>query len=247
MSELIEEIVADYRNKNKKLEQENNTLLTKLNEYENKFGCYTKEQTMLLCKIQQVKEILLNSEITKSGYNSHSQYEYFQLEDITPIIIKALLDKKLASKFYPRNDRLYLQIVDLESGAWDQVSTKLKPYNREYTPKGDITYLMKDEQAAQTYARRTLWLLMLDIVEPVPEEPEKTKNNTTTTSNTNETTFMLPDKMDEVTYEIFTKIRKDFGTRVPFNKRTITNKLDSMKKSGTIDEQMYTNCKALLK
>lgn len=245
MSELIEEIVADYRNKNKKLEQENNTLLTKLHEYENKFACYTKEQTMLLRKIQQVKEILLNSEITKSGHNSHNHYDYFQLEDITPIIIKALLEKNLASKFYPKNDRLYLQIVDLESGAWDQVSTKLKIYNREYTPKGDITYLMKDEQAAQTYARRTLWLLMLDIVEPVPEEPETSSNQKG--KKVGQDTLVLPDDMDEVTTEIFQKIRKDFGNKVAFNKTTIKNKLTSMKKSNQIDEQMYNKCIEIIK
>lgn len=246
MSELIEEIVQDYRTKNQKLEKTVQQLQEKLIEYENKFGCYTKEQTKLLKKIQEVKEILLNSQITKSGYNNYNDYNYFELQDIIPVIIPALIQKGLTSKFYTNDERLFLQIVDDETGAWDQVSTRLRIYQREKAPKGDLTYLMKDEQAAQTYARRTLWLLMLDIVEPVPEvqEVQQQKKQTLKQKHQNKNInndFIIPEGMDQITNQILTKIKTDFGTKVPFNNKTLRNKLHSMEKMGQIDETQIEN------
>lgn len=239
MSAVLEEIVADYRNIVKDYELRIKQLEEKLSEYENKFGTYSKEQCCLLKKIQEVKEILLNSDIKKTGYNNHNNYSYFELQDITSVIIPALIEKNLSSKFYMNDERIFLQIIDNETGAWDQVSTKLKVYQREDVPRGDLTYLMKYEQAAQTYARRTLWLLMLDIVEPVPEEAEPTKNNNTKNPKNS---LKLPEEMDEVTSSIFDKIKKDFGNKVAFNTTTVKNKLGSMKKSKEIDEEMYKKC-----
>lgn len=243
MTDTNEVLLASYVNKSKDLEKQVKQLQEKVREYENKFGTYTKEQNQLLLKIQRVKNVLLNSHITKTGYNNYTKYSYFELQDITPVIIPALLEENLASKFYMTDERIFLQIIDTETGAWDQVSTKLKVYPRTDSPKGDLTYLMKDEQAAQTYARRTLWLLMLDIVEPVPEEVErkrKTKDKGTLSSVQSE--LELPEDLDEIVSDVFKVIKRDFKGKVPFNAKTVTNKLGSMKKSNKISEDTYQKC-----
>ena len=248
MTDTQEVLLASYVNKNKDLEKKVTELQQTVEDYRNRFGTYTKEQSQLLLKIQRVKNVLLNSNITKTGYNNYTKYSYFELQDITPVIIPALLAEKLASKFYMNDERIYLQIIDTETGAWDQVSTKLKVYPRHDSPKGDLTYLMKDEQAAQTYARRTLWLLMLDIVEPVPEEVEqkrKTKDKGTQSSVQSE--LELPEDLDEIVSDVFKVIRRDFKGKVPFNKKTITNKLNSMRKSNKLGEDTYNKCIEIVK
>ena len=247
MTDTNEVLLASYVNKNKDLEKKVTELQQTVDDYRNRFGTYTKEQSQLLLKIQRVKNVLLNSKISKTGYNNYTKYSYFELQDITPVIIPALLEEKLASKFYMNDERIYLQIIDTETGAWDQVSTKLKVYPRNDSPKGDLTYLMKDEQAAQTYARRTLWLLMLDIVEPVPEEVErkrKTKDKGTQSSVQSE--LELPEDIDPILNDVFKVIKRDFKDKVPFNKKTVTNKLGSMKKSNKIGEDTYNKCLKLL-
>ena len=246
MTDTNEVLLASYVNKNKDLEKKVTELQKTVEDYRNRFGTYTKEQSQLLLKIQRVKNVLLNSKITKTGYNNYTKYSYFELQDITPVIIPALLEEKLASKFYMNDERIYLQIIDTETGAWDQVSTKLKVYPRNDSPKGDLTYLMKDEQAAQTYARRTLWLLMLDIVEPVPEEVEKRKTGKTPNGNGVQSEIELPEDIDPILNDVFKVIKRDFKDKVPFNKKTVTNKLGSMKKSNKIGEDTYNKCLKLL-
>ena len=246
MADTNEVLLASYVNKNKELEKQVTELQQTVEDYRNRFGTYTKEQSQLLLKIQRVKNVLLNSKITKTGYNNYTKYSYFELQDITPVIIPALLEEKLASKFYMNDERIYLQIIDTETGAWDQVSTKLKVYPRHDSPKGDLTYLMKDEQAAQTYARRTLWLLMLDIVEPVPEEVEKRKTGKTSKGNGVQSEIELPEDIDPILNDVFKVIKRDFKDKVPFNKKTVTNKLGSMKKSNKIGEDTYNKCLKLL-
>lgn len=243
MTDTQEVMLASYVNKIKDLEKKVTELQQTVEDYRNRFGTYTKEQSQLLLKIQRVKNVLLNSNISKTGYNNYTKYSYFELQDITPVIIPALLAEKLASKFYLNDERIYLQIIDTTTGAWDQVSTKLKVYPRHDSPKGDLTYLMKDEQAAQTYARRTLWLLMLDIVEPVPEEVErkrKTKDKGTQSSVQSE--LELPEDLDEIVGDVFKVIKRDFKGKVPFTEKTIRNKLDSMKKRNKIGEDTYNKC-----
>jgi len=246
MTDTNEVLLASYVNKNKDLEKKVTELQQTVEDYRNRFGTYTKEQSQLLLKIQRVKNVLLNSKISKTGYNNYTKYSYFELQDITPVIIPALLEEKLASKFYMNDERIYLQIIDTETGAWDQVSTKLKVYPRHDSPKGDLTYLMKDEQAAQTYARRTLWLLMLDIVEPVPEEVEKRKTGKTPKGNGVQSEIELPEDIDPILNDVFKVIKRDFKDKVPFNKKTVTNKLGSMKKSNKIGEDTYNKCLKLL-
>lgn len=248
MTDTNEVLLASYVNRNKELEKQVTELQQTVEDYRNRFGTYTKEQSQLLLKIQRVKNVLLNSKITKTGYNNYTKYSYFELQDITPVIIPALLEEKLASKFYMNDTRIYLQIIDTETGAWDQVSTKLKVYPRHDSPKGDLTYLMKDEQAAQTYARRTLWLLMLDIVEPVPEEVEgKRKTNDKGTHGSVQSELELPEDLDEIVSDVFKVIKRDFKGKVPFNKKTITNKLNSMRKSNKLGEDTYNKCIEIVK
>ena len=52
---------------------------------------------------------------------------------------------------------------------------------------------------------------------------------------------------NQITNQILTKIKTDFGSKVPFNNKTLRNKLHSMEKMGQIDEtQIEKVAKTLL-
>lgn len=250
MSEAIERIIIQLQEEIKQLKTENNNLNEKLEEYTNKFSTYTKEQACLLFKIQEVKKIILDSNISKSGRNNFNDYDYYELEDINKPICDALVDKGLSSLFSFRNEYGYLQIIDKETGAWIQWSTPLKKSERYMAQfstksgkKGDVGDIMKDEQALQTYARRALYLQALEIAEPNSIEQEgnnKTSKKNTPKRNKDNDTFTIPEDTDIVTKGILEQIQKDFGNNVPYTKKTIQNKLKSMKEHNKIDEKMYT-------
>lgn len=251
MVEVAEEVITELQIKNKELQAQIENISAELEKWEKQFRTYSKDEAQLLFKIQEVKQVLLNTEITRSGFNSFGKYNYFELKDITPVIVPALLDKGLASAFFCKDNCMFLQILDSKTGAWVQWNTKLRVIHREGLPKGDITVLMKDEQAVQTYARRTLWLQALDIVEHVPEDIETSTGKKQSKKNmkiNNNEIFVVPDNLSLTVNSVFDTIKNDFKKdNVVFKKEFIRNKLGSMKKHGKIDEDIYIKCLEIVK
>lgn len=117
-------------------------------------------------KLQKAKSELKNQTIKKSGFNKFNNYHYYELDDILPPVIDILLKYDLSSYFYPKNNRMYLEIQDHESKqilSWD---TELKEFESAQNKKSDYGLYMKQNQGLQTYARRALLLMAMDIVEP---------------------------------------------------------------------------------
>ena len=248
-------LLASYVNKSKDLEKQVNELQEKLREYENKFSTYTKEQAELLFKIQQVKQKLNNMHIKKSGKNSFQKYNYYELEDINKPICDALLEEGLASLFTFKDSKGYLQIVDKSTGAWIQWVTDMQTSPRwqktleSSSKKGDVGEVMKAKQALQTYGRRTLYLQALEIAEPNTIEREGDVKDKSVLSDGEgvQNTFELPEDIDPILSDVFKVIKRDFKGKVPFNKKTVTNKLGSMKKSNKISEDTYNKCIEIVK
>ena len=235
----LENMITECKNRNKELIEENTLLEERIKEYELKFNTYTKEQTQLLFKIQQVKSELYQQDLKMTGYNSYKDYNYFELKDLLPCTVKLLVKHNLSSFFFVKEGNMYLQIIDAGTGAWIQWHTPLKEVARSNYPKGDIGVLMKDQQALHTYARRTLWLLVLELIEPNSIEKDTTGSSQKPATKD---TVTIPEDTDPVIKDVFQQIRKDFGKKVVFNETTIKNKLVSMKKAGKIDADIYKRC-----
>ena len=111
-------------------------------------------------KIQTAKKILSQENIRKSGLNTYSNFQYYELSDFMPSIIKIFDDLKLFSKVEFNNELAVLKIVNAE-----------KPEEQEeYTsPMKDLE--IKGANAMQilggieTYQRRYLYMSALDITE----------------------------------------------------------------------------------
>lgn len=131
------------------------------------------EEIAVLFKLQKCKQELQKMNLTKSGHNNYGHYNYYELDDIIPHITSILLDNNMCSKSYQRGNKMYLTIYDLDSSQSTSFNTKLKEFPTEMNAKKDYGTYMKNQQGLQTYARRALWLMALDIVEPNDIEADK--------------------------------------------------------------------------
>lgn len=137
----------------------------------------SKDHLLLMNKIQDTKRELRTKGIKKSGHNKHGGYKYFELEDFIPHVEEVFEKHGLGSWYTPRNNSLVLVVYDKESGEYHQWRTPLRVI--EGKENGfDSGIHMKNNQSAQTYARRTLWLLALDLLEPNIIEQEKKTQKT---------------------------------------------------------------------
>lgn len=234
-------ILNEYEEKVTELEN-------KITELENKASVeIPKTQAQLLFKIQKVKNKLNQQNLKMTGWNDYKEYNYFELADFIPCTVKLMEAEKLASTFYTENQKMYLMITDAETGAIRTWSTPLKASNHTPKPSKDIGVLMKNEQALQTYARRTLWLQVLELVEPNIIEQETNKPVKKTVEQEKTEDIKLPDKTPAEVVDVFQKIQQDFKkANVPVNKNTCKNKLTSMLNSKKIDKETYELCNEVL-
>ena len=123
-----------------------------------------KERLALMNKIQDAKEELRQNPPQKSGYNKHGKYKYYELEDIIPPIERMLRKYGLGSWNDYKDGIMYIGIWDKETGAYKTWETPLDTIQGQENGF-DTGVHMKANQSAQTYARRTLWLQIFDLLE----------------------------------------------------------------------------------
>lgn len=116
-------------------------------------------------KIQLVKEELAKRQLPKTGKNTYSNYNYYQLEDIMPSIIELCNKYNLFTKPTFTKEEASLIIIDCDAVGKDKA-----PVQATYTsPMKDIE--MKGANAVQclggveTYQRRYLYMAAFDITE----------------------------------------------------------------------------------
>lgn len=146
---------AELKNKINKLQYENNQL---------KNRDLSKEKAQLLYKVQKCKIELKKCNLQKTGKTK--KYDYFELSDFIPQLEQILYDNQLGSYFKFENNVAYLIVFDSETGISHQWCTKCILIRSVEENKYDVGMHMKNEQAIQTYARRTLYLQAFDILEP---------------------------------------------------------------------------------
>lgn len=137
-------------------------------------------------KLAEARLDFLKEHVQKSGTNDHGEYDYFELKDIVPVGTEILNKHKL------------LYVTTFPDGVptghlYDMESTDMIIFNGDKV-EGEITTLsgkkimtaIQSEGAKQTYHRRYLWMLLLDVVEQdeidnkdLTKEPVKTKKPVT--------------------------------------------------------------------
>lgn len=135
----------------------------------------TKERKLNIYeKITNIKSDFLKANVKKSGKNKFANYTYYELADITPVLIELCKQYGIFTKFSYTKDEATLEIVNIENPIEREVYTspmeelELKGCNKIQALGG-----------CETYNRRYLYMSCFDIIENdmfdavVSEEPKE--------------------------------------------------------------------------
>lgn len=149
-----------------------------------------EEQVMpktLYGKLRQIKVELRKVINTKSGYNTHSKFKYYQLEDFLPQILEAFSKYNIYNEYSIDTD---LEIVeertDFDGDGTPHKSVTKRPVEYAYlylknldNEDDEMVYRLKTAEASVygaaaiqnlgakiTYMKRYVYMSLLDIVEP---------------------------------------------------------------------------------
>lgn len=112
-------------------------------------------------KIMSVREKWLKANVQKTGINRFAEYKYFELADIIPVAQKFVIEEGLAAMYDFDHEYAYLHIIDAEGEGRGLVT--FKSPMKELTVKG--MNAIQALGAVETYQRRYLYMMFLDIVE----------------------------------------------------------------------------------
>lgn len=167
-------------------------------------------------KIMQVQCNLFNHKFNKSGHNQYGKFDYFELEDILPVVVKECFKNDLIIKFAFCENEALLKIRDI--GNPGVIVTNRIPFPEvEELPRMNIVQSLG---SYLTYAKRYLLLNSFHICEDSyidsdtftenkNEEKKKSKGNTNTTKKQR----VYPQTVEEH-LEFFEKNIKEEGKEV---------------------------------
>jgi len=123
-------------------------------------------------KIQCARVDLQESKIKKSGKNTYSNYDYFQLSDFLPALNIIMRDRKLFSSIEFTEKEAILTILNTEQT--DETVKFVSPM-ADVTLKG--AHAIQNIGAIQTYQRRYLYMLAFEIAEDDAIDSQPPKEN----------------------------------------------------------------------
>lgn len=148
-----------------------------------------KEDMNIFEKIMKARIGFLNSNPTKTGYNKLQNFKYFELVDIIPIAMRICDDLKLYTHISISEGKAVMSVIDMENPTGHMDSRVEFVIDVPAVTSEDFNKMMQDVGRGETYIRRYLYMLFLDIVEADSidaEDQNKTKkpaNSKFTTAN----------------------------------------------------------------
>lgn len=111
-------------------------------------------------KLQEARMLLKQENLTKSGKNSFLGNSYYQLVDIQPAITKVCTEVKICPIISFTANEAVMTIYDSESDDTLVITTPIAELVRDAKKSA-----MQELMSYQTYARRSLYLSVFEIVE----------------------------------------------------------------------------------
>jgi hypothetical protein len=120
---------------------------------------HEQQQWQVYHKLQTARIKLQQTQLKKSGHNKFAGYQYFELGDFLPTINQIFHELGLCSTVSFTEDYAELRIIDIDTGGVISFTSPMA----EAQLKG--CHPVQNLGATQTYLRRYLYVLALEIVE----------------------------------------------------------------------------------
>ena len=119
------------------------------------------EKTMnLKQKLQEARMLLKEENLTKSGKNSFLGNSYYQLTDIQPAITKVCNEVRICPVISFNTESAVMTIMDFDTDDTITITTPMEELVKDAKKSA-----MQELMSYQTYARRSLYLSVFEIVE----------------------------------------------------------------------------------
>lgn len=154
---------------------------------------FNREEVNIYGKLLEARERFLAAGIKKTGKNTYAEFKYFTLDDIIPLKQKIFKDLGLTDviAFYPDTACLTIYNADNPS-EFINFTSQLAP------DESLIKNPIQKVGAIQTYVRRYLYLLALDIIESDGIEELTDKPETEKKAPKKSTKPVTPEKREEI-------------------------------------------------
>lgn len=119
-----------------------------------------KEIKNLKQKLQEARMLLKEENLTKSGKNSFLGNSYYQLTDIQPAITKVCNEVRICPVISFNTESAVMTIMDFDTDDTITITTPMAELVRDAKKSA-----MQELMSYQTYARRSLYLSVFEIVE----------------------------------------------------------------------------------
>lgn len=111
-------------------------------------------------KLQEARMLLKEENLTKSGKNSFLGNSYYQLTDIQPAITKVCNEVRICPVISFNTESAVMTIMDFDTDDTITITTPMAELVRDAKKSA-----MQELMSYQTYARRSLYLSVFEIVE----------------------------------------------------------------------------------
>ena len=150
-------------------------------------------------KLLEARVLFMEEDVKKSGKNMKMSYKYFELQDIVPVALPIFQKVGLLPVTTFMNDMAMMTIINVDDPAdcinFTSPMREIEPIISTKTG-GEVTNAIQRLGSVETYQRRYLYMVALDIVESDSIEPQTGDNPPPTTKPTAPAT---PEKRQEVT------------------------------------------------
>lgn len=177
-------------------------------------------------KIQKGKKIFLEAGIKPTGRNSFQKYNYFEMKDIEPTLLRVCEELQISTRFVFSSTSANLIIRDEEDGIEVYYSLPLP----EVKVVDDARKAMQEIGSIQTYAMRYLYIQAFEIV-----VTDTIDNNWSKQSNTRNKPYIKKNRkvqpdMDEPVNQSKLNLNKKVSTTELVNRSKIV--ANSLKQEG---------------
>ncbi len=150
-------------------------------------------------KLLEARVLFMEEDVKKSGKNMKMSYKYFELQDIVPVALPIFQKVGLLPVVTFGTEVAQMEIVDVDN-PYDRVvfSSPMREIEPIISTKtgGEVTNAIQRLGSVETYQRRYLYMVALDIVESDSIEPQTGDNPPPTPKPSAPVT---PEKRQEVT------------------------------------------------